>query len=403
MGFRIRSFIASDGERFSQLYDEAGGFPLFYPTAYVARVIRHSTSHETQLVYLEAIKRCCEWQTFRKADLPQRFQKGNFLSAAEVDDLARHLQARRRGKPGDTISRTKYNTYLAYVADYLRWLADEVISETNVPEVQEAISTQTGKIKAKISHKRGSKSARAQRILVTRLTEESREQLLDLFINPLQGLHRPSNRGSRLRNVLMLRILYETGIRAGEILSLRLGNLEESGGTGTALIHVKRNHHDAIDTRIRQPVAKTLERSLPISPEVENQLSDYIQQHRAELPYVGFSDKDFLFVNHRKGKNQGKPLTASAFNSAMSNLRRSFPKLVSIHPHLLRHDWNYRFSQECDEQQVSIEDERTMREMLMGWRGGSNMSELYNRRHIQEKANEFARRVASDTKRKVPN
>ncbi|WP_169926785.1 hypothetical protein [Massilia putida] len=75
MAFQIKSFIASDGERFSQIYDDEGGFPLFYPTAYIARSKRLETEHETQKVYLAAIKRLCEWEVQKGVSLTVRFQK----------------------------------------------------------------------------------------------------------------------------------------------------------------------------------------------------------------------------------------------------------------------------------------------------------------------------------------
>lgn len=48
---------------------------------------------------------------------------------------------------------------------------------------------------------------------------------------------------------------------------------------------------------------------------------------------------------------------------------------------------------------LSDEEERTHREQLMGWITGSNMSKIYNQRHIQEKSHEIGLKVASDTAR----
>ena len=86
MGYTIKSFISSDGERFSQLYDtQAGGVLLYYPTAYIASSVRQNATHDTQRVYLEA--------------------------------LTRHLGQRRKGNANEDIGRGKYNTYVAYAAD----------------------------------------------------------------------------------------------------------------------------------------------------------------------------------------------------------------------------------------------------------------------------------------------
>ena len=91
MNYTIKSFIASDGERFSQLYEaDAPGFPLFYPTAFIVRAIRSGSTHETQKVYLTAIRRVCDWEAERKLDLGLHFHKQKFLTAAQIDDLANH-------------------------------------------------------------------------------------------------------------------------------------------------------------------------------------------------------------------------------------------------------------------------------------------------------------------------
>lgn len=400
MNYTIKTFMTGDGERFSQLYvaDEPG-FPLFYPTAFIARAIRSSTTHETQKVYLAAIKRICEWESSRSIDLALCFHGRQFLSAAQIDDLANYLLARKQGGKGEVIGNTKYNTYVAYSAEYLRWLAQEVITDSNTPDVRGAIEAQNKMLLKKKRRKSGSKSARERRIVAARLPAEANNQLLDLFDQPFESLTRAQDFGQRLRNVVMLRVLYETGMRVGELLSLKLKNFIEAGGSDSAYLVIERNHHDAFDTRLNQPVAKTLGRTLPISECLEEQIKEYRDNWRAEVPGVGFSDGDFIFVVHRSGRSQGNALPKTAFDSGLVNLKKSYQTLIRVHPHLLRHDWNYRFSKYADSVGMSFQEERTLREQLMGWMPDSAMSMIYNLRHIQEKAQEIGRKIASDTAR----
>ena len=400
MNYTIKTFMTGDGERFSQLYvaDEPG-FPLFYPTAFIARAIRSSTTHETQKVYLAAIKRICEWESSRGIDLALCFHGRKFLSATQIDDLANYLLARKQGGKGEIIGITKYNTYVAYSAEYLRWLAQEVITESNTPDVREAIEAQNKLLLKKKRRKSGSRSARERRIVAARLPAEANNRLLDLFDQPFDSLTRAQDFGQRLRNVVMLRILYETGMRVGELLSLKLKNFIEAGGNDSAYLVIERNHHDALDTRLNQPVAKTLGRTLPISEDLEEQIKEYRDNWRAEVPGVGFLDGDFIFVVHRGGRSQGNALPKTAFDSGLANLKKSYRTLIRVHPHLLRHDWNYRFSKYADSVGMSFQEERTLREQLMGWMPDSDMSMIYNLRHIQEKAQEVGRKIASDTAR----
>ena len=85
--------------------------------------------------------------------------------------------------------------------------------------------------------------------------------------------------------------------------------LKESSGGDGAFLCIERNHHDEFDSRVTQPVAKTLGRIVPISASTEILLLEYRDQWRAEISNVGFSDNDFLFVSHCPGRSQGKPVT----------------------------------------------------------------------------------------------
>lgn len=400
MSYTIKTFIASGGERFSQLYAaNPSGFPLFYPTAFIVRSIRRTTTHETQKVYLAAIKRVCEWESIRSIDLAKNLHNRSFLSAAEIDDLTSYLRTSKRSSKGGVISSSKYNTYLACAAGYISWLAHEVITDSNTRDVRAAVDTQNTMLLSKRRRKAGSKAARVQRIIALKLPTETNNQLLDLFDQPFEKLRQQHNFGHRFRNIVMLRVLYETGMRFGELLSLKLKHIIESSGSDSAYLDIERNHHDEFDTRLHQPVAKTEGRRVPISASLEEQLLDYRDNWRADVQGVGFSDEDFIFVVHRGGRSQGQALPKTAFDNGLAKLKQLFKALTPIHPHLLRHDWNYRFSKQVDRIGMSFVEERPLREQLMGWVPGSAMSKIYDRRHIEEKSHEIGRKIASDTAR----
>lgn len=162
--------------------------------------------------------------------LEVRFQRHDFLRPHELDDLARHLYAARRGRQRDTISAIKGNTYVSYVAQYLKWLSDEVITDSNNNGIRSMIDTQDRRLKDKLLSKTGSKSARNEEISKKRLPEDARRQLDTLWNDPLIGLFRIADRGARMRTIVMLRILYETGMRRGELLSLKLKSVLDSVG-----------------------------------------------------------------------------------------------------------------------------------------------------------------------------
>ncbi|MFJ3366603.1 tyrosine-type recombinase/integrase [Pseudomonas sp. NPDC086251] len=400
MNYTVKTFIASGGERFSQLYEaDAPGFPLFYPTAFIVRSLRSVTTHETQKVYLAALKRVCEWESSRKIDLAMNFHNRKFLSAAEIDDLTSYLRASKSRGKGEVISSTKYNTYLSYASGYIRWLTQQVITDSNTDKVRNAVEEQHTMLLRRKRRRAGSRAGREQRIVALKLPAETHNRLLDLFDSPFESLQQVRNSGARLRNVLMLRVLYETGMRFGELLSLKLRHFIEAGGGDSAYLDIERNHHDELDTRLNQPVAKTMGRRVPISKCLEEQLIEYRDNWRAEILNVGFLEESFIFVVHRGGRSQGNALPKTSFSTGLANLKQVFYALTPIHPHLLRHDWNYRFSQLADREGIPFEEERVIREQLMGWVPGSPMSRRYDSRHIEEKSNEIGRKIASDTSR----
>lgn len=396
----IKNFIAQNGERFSQLYDTENtdnGFPMFYPTAYATRQLRMGMMHNTQRDSLRAIKKLYNWADKEKLDLYKTFITKKFLKPHQIASLSQFLSI--SDKDGSTISGLKYNSYLGAVSNYIRWYASEIITDSNAPEISTAIDRMDKAIKARRVRKAGSKSRNNQSILAKKLSAEAERTLLNLFHEPLIGLSQATQYSPRYRNVLTLQIMYTTGMRLGELLGLRLQDFIIASGGESAYLIVRRYHDDKVDDRPIQPVAKTEARTLPIDQGLESALSRYLVL-RSDISHVGFSDHDFLLVNHLRGRRQGKAVSESSFRSALCILKKKLPHLVGLHPHLLRHDWNYRFSIKANRTGMHQIEERATREYLMGWAEGSDSAKRYNKRHIQEKAFEFGLEIANDTARK---
>lgn len=404
MIIQIKHFKAQNGERFSQLYKSpSDGFPLFYPTAYCTRNLRTGISHETQKDYLEAIKKLYEWleqyknpQTKKNIDIHDRLITKKFFALHEIELMSSYILLKKGNRNGECISGYKFNTWISVIARYMSWYAEEIITDSNKPETQTLIEKMKKTI---ISKKVGntSKSRTEQRKLGKKLNDDARKELLELFENPFKGVRRAADFGSRIRNVLALRILYDTGMRIGELLGLRLGDFHIATGGDPSILEVKRYDDDLDDDRNKQTHAKTKERPLPIDEELSECIADYLKSWRSKVPNVGFKEKDFLFVNHRKGDNQGKAIEISTLESGLTKLKQQRPKLKLIHPHLFRHDWNYRYSIQAKKDGLSEIEERTTREFLMGWVENSKSAALYNKRRIQEQAFKLGIKVASHT------
>lgn len=190
------------------------------------------------------------------------------------------------------------------------------------------------------------------------------------------------DKSTQLRNLLIFTVLYETGIRRGELAGLYVQDVQSN------TVSVYRRHNNPLETRKQAPNAKTGERSIPIGDDLARLLDLYVMEYRSV--FRSAKTHPYLLVNHRR--NQGAPMTLRAIDEVFSSARKALPELKGLTPHMLRHHMNYRISNMIEEQyrddtpsEKATADEQ-MRPYLMGWSPTSNMQQTYNKRYFQEQA-----------------
>lgn len=146
-------------------------------------------------------------------------------------------------------------------------------------------------------------SPRLGRPLPKTLSEEEVERLLE---TP------DAEKASGLRDRAMLELLYATGLRVSELVSLRLGQL-----------------------RLDQGVVKVTgkgnkERLVPLGEEAVDRLQEYLESARGEL--LRGASTDALFPG-----NRGTAMTRQAFWHNIKRYARAAGIRSSISPHTLRH------------------------------------------------------------------
>lgn len=417
---RVKDYKARDGSRFSLLVDTEGdGFPLFYPTAFISMRMASLTAN-TQRAVLFCLKRLYEWAAREKIDLDHRFATKKLLNLPEIESLVQALSINTKKRDGSTIKGARICYSLDILIKYFGWLFGHWITDSNATENAKLIERLQDSLKER-KPKSGSKARAKRERINKKLSDAAEAALLELFAdvtNPSEDFAEDDSKRQAststaatnqieslfkqaltYRNALALRILYDTGMRLGELLSLRYSDFVPSSGGENAYLRIRRNHDDAFDRRMNQPVAKTLGRTLKISEQLEAMMFGYVGRYRADVPNVGFGDESFIFVNHKAGENQGREIEISTFRSALAVMINRDKRLKGLHPHLLRHHWNYKFSVYCEEQGYSEKKTRQEREHWMGWVEGSSSAHDYDLRHIQQSANETGLAVASDTAR----
>lgn len=340
-------------------------------------------SHASQKEHLYAIKKLHAWAASVDIDIEKRLASKDFFRPAEISNMVTYLIVKQRSRLNETICKSKKTTYITVSANYLGWLAERVLTDCNAPATLKSIKRMLDAILA-YKPKKGSSSREDQRIRDSALSDAVRLTLQFIFDNPFRTEEIPTRMGIEYRNSVALETLYETGMRIGELLALTLDDFQTSSGGSPATLRIVRNHDDPFDDRLSQPVAKTLGRIIGISPRLEERIATYLKDWRSEVGRVGFRGSDFLFVTHLNGKRQGRGLTAKAFYSCLANIKKRHVALEDLHPHLLRHDWNYRFSLKAKKRKLTELQAQREREYSMGWVYGSSSADLYNERHIQE-------------------
>lgn len=123
----------------------------------------------------------------------------------------------------------------------------------------------------------------------------------------------------RLRDRLLFALLYDTGMRIGEVLGLRHSDIAAAECQVTV-----RRRDNANGARTKSPMTRTI----PVSAELIRLFADYLHTEYGDL------DSDYVFVN-LWGRPHGHPLTYAAVYDLVRRLRRKTG--FDFDPHWLRH------------------------------------------------------------------
>jgi integrase/recombinase XerD len=122
------------------------------------------------------------------------------------------------------------------------------------------------------------------------------------------------DRPESTRDVAMLRVLWSTGMRVSEVVSLGIEDVDTTAGYVRCVSQRKR------------------ERVLPLTPDASGALQSYLEAGRLAL--TRRRDESALFVNHR-----GDRLTRQGFWLILKGLARGAGLPAEITPQMLRHSF----------------------------------------------------------------
>lgn len=355
---------------------------------------------------LQALKVLYGWGFLAGVDIEDRMLAGKFLSTAEcvalVDVLKRPISelvstegGGRRVEPirtrpleshrmrqrvgGGEIGTPTTATRMRTVIQYMKWLADEGRNGLALKDAEARLMGRDEMLANLVARipKGGSRNTLGKREAPPPAVMQALMRVIELDApeNPWRDL------GLRVRNRLLIYMLFGLGIRRGELLGIRVDRIDFQGNR----ILIARCPDDPVDSRKYQPLTKTRDRWLPMKDGLVAMVQEYVTHVRSKFPKA--RRHPYLIVSHR----DGAPLAMISVNKLFVSLRERIVDLPDdLSPHLLRHAWNDAFSRLADSQELDPVREQQMRSEMMGWSPTSGTAATYSRRHTREAAEKLS-------------
>lgn len=173
------------------------------------------------------------------------------------------------------------------------------------------------------------------------LTDDELHKIEEFLVGQLSSAN--VSRGLNLRNNIMWRLVRRFGLRIGELLALRLQDIDLTGSYPfLEIIRIEDRGASYADPRTpNNPLVKTYGRRLYFGPgdeEVIRAIEEYVDKYRVKRKIKGgftaYLEHEFLLVSHGNA-SLGNPLSCSAANKIARMISNEC--VETFHWHLVRH------------------------------------------------------------------
>ncbi len=399
--------------------------PDFWSTLFVSRRLRQQTQSSINS-FLRSISLLYKWQKIHKRNLVVEFEKEKVPSLFEVESLkeycglkSEYIQKELEGKslgkmtkmssfslgkgsPLAKVGNDLQQRRMHDISEFLAFVGREIVKRRNkATSLLTEIESMLKLFKAhypKSNYSNGNQRLpHAEKEAFVKFMEVTNVNHRD---NPFKGYD------NQLRNYLLIQVIYWTGARSGEVLSLNLDSIDYDVESPT--LTILRTHDDPYDTRKYQPLTKTKSREVPIPSSLRDDLDYYINKVRSK--FLKAKTHPYIFVSH-KGPTAGSPMTNSTFyNRVIQTAKAINPEMFKlVKRHGFRHLFNELFSERVDlhnqkmredmllaeqngefekvailkKQVITEQQEMDARATLMGWEN-TDSARPYIKRYIQK-------------------
>lgn len=367
------------------------GMPIPAPNEFI--ISRRALSPNTLVRNLRELSVFYLWLDNENIDLEGRICSNRSFNEAEVKgglvEFLRRDHDKRRSVKKMVVTPYTFNQRLTTVRQYLSWYFDVVIgSLPNSSNAYEQILDNKNRLLSFLETS-FSNAPPTNKSQIKGLNTKEVDFLLSV-LNPESIQAYGRDPAVRYRNYILTLIMLYYGLRPGELLSLRVEDVEIGA---ISSIRVERRSSDPADTRKPRPQIKRNGRVLPIDdPVFAKNLDTYITEWRDVLEDKSDTESDYLILS-----DEGEPLSQSSITQFFQLLRNKYSD--GLPSHLTAKALRHSFSSEMERVLRNSGMEEDKRKQALAYlRGDSSLTsqDVYIAQEVEEQANVALRKYQRD-------
>ncbi len=356
--------------------------PIPAPNEFI--ISRRALSPNTLVRNLRELAVLYRWLKREKIDLESRISSKQAFTEAEIKgglvEFLRRDQENRHSVKKMVVKPNTFNQRLTSIRQYLAWHFDVTIG--SLPSGSQSFD-QIRENKNRLLNLLESSfiSAPPSNRSIRKGLDANEIEYLMTILEPTNQYGFSRDPAVRYRNYVLTIIMLYYGLRPGELLSLKVEDIEIGA---ISCIRVVRRKPDPTDTRKPRPEIKRNGRVLPIDDlSFAKNLDTYITEWRDVLEDKADKESDYLILS-----DDGNPLSQSSITQFYQLVRKKYSSELPAHltAKALRHTFSSQMERVL---RISGMEEDKRKQALAYLRGDSSLSsqEVYIAQEIEEQAN----------------
>ncbi|WP_093317398.1 tyrosine-type recombinase/integrase [Thorsellia anophelis] len=384
---KIELVTHKTGEQIPMMLDTSG-MPVVLPNEFI--LSRRSLSTNTLVRNLRELSVLYRWLDKSNCDLSARLLaqnsfneaelKGSLVEALRIDQANGHIRA---------VAPNTFNQRLTTIRLFFSWCMDVLTSQLPLSSLDYERLRERKSFLLKTLDGSFMSATPVKKSLQKGLNDAEVDFLLAvLHPDAKQGFGRDS--AVKFRNYVSVGLMLFCGLRPGELLSLRVEDVQVGP---ISSIQVERRPADPLDLRRPRPQIKRNGRVIPVENRLlELALNEYIVTWREVLESKSQYESDYLILS-----DEGAPLSQSSITQFFQLLRLQYADHLpeNLTAKSLRHSFSSRLERVL---RASGMDEQRRREALALLRGDSSLDsqDIYIAQEVEEQAIKSLKRYQAE-------